>query len=303
MGTKSIKDISLDKPVRKSPGLLLESAGRSLLQRRNVPGDADISTSNGNGQGLTFGLCSAKISFGLYGGHLDIGQLGTNPTNTNSDHSVPSSIGYSHSENPRIDEESTKHNGNKGNYSHSSAINDEVSKPTRNIGCANLSNKDYSASTAKISITSPLSKFGQLSGTKIVIGNSNSESQNTQSSSQTKKAFSNWGGEFFKKNLDYRANTNKILEKMNLTNSVPSPNSSNSISNSSYTNQYKKETPLSPTSSNGGEHFKTMFTSPVNRKRPLDISPNQNSTISKNVAPAKQLKGTSGSSIYNSYNM
>jgi hypothetical protein len=32
----------------------------------------------------------------------------------------------------------------------------------------------------------------------------------------TKKVFSNWGGEFFKKNLDYRANTNKILEKMNL---------------------------------------------------------------------------------------
>lgn len=305
VGTKSIKDVSLDKPVRKSPGLLLESAGRSLLQRRNVPGDSDISTSNGNGQGLSFGLCSSKISFGLYGGHLDIGQPGTNPSNTNSNNSVPSSIDDSHSEKPRMDEESTKHNGkngNKGSFSHSSAISDEVSNPTRNIGFTNLSNKDSSSSTAKISITSPLSKFGQLSGTKIVIGNSNSESQNTQNSSQTKKAFSNWGGEFFKKNLDYRANTNKILEKMNLTNSVPSPNSS-SISNSSGTNQYKKETPLSPTSSNGGEHFKTMFTSPVNRKRPLDISPNQNSNISKNESPAKQLKGTSGASIYNSYNM
>lgn len=32
----------------------------------------------------------------------------------------------------------------------------------------------------------------------------------------TKKIFSNWGGEFFKKNLDFRANTNKILEKMQL---------------------------------------------------------------------------------------
>lgn len=31
-----------------------------------------------------------------------------------------------------------------------------------------------------------------------------------------KKIFSNWGGEFFKKNLDFRANTNKILEKMQL---------------------------------------------------------------------------------------
>jgi hypothetical protein len=30
------------------------------------------------------------------------------------------------------------------------------------------------------------------------------------------RVFTNWGGDFFKKNLDYRANTNKILEKMNL---------------------------------------------------------------------------------------
>ncbi len=35
-------------------------------------------------------------------------------------------------------------------------------------------------------------------------------------SKPVKKVFTNWGGEFFKKNLDYRANTNKILEKMNL---------------------------------------------------------------------------------------
>ena len=26
--------------------------------------------------------------------------------------------------------------------------------------------------------------------------------------------FSNWGGDFFKKNLDFRANTNRILEKL-----------------------------------------------------------------------------------------
>ena len=30
----------------------------------------------------------------------------------------------------------------------------------------------------------------------------------------TKKVFSNWGGDFFKKNLDFRANTNRILEKL-----------------------------------------------------------------------------------------
>ena len=29
-----------------------------------------------------------------------------------------------------------------------------------------------------------------------------------------KKVFSNWGGDFFKKNLDFRANTNRILEKL-----------------------------------------------------------------------------------------
>ena len=191
MGTKSIKDVSLDKPVRKSPGLLLESAGRSLLQRRSVPGDTDNSTSNGNGQGLTFGLCSAKISFGLYGGHLDIGQPGVNPTNTNSNHPVPSSIGNSDSQKQRIDQESAKHNGknDKGSFGHSSTISDQVNITTGNIGLNNLSNKDYSSSTAKISITSPLSKFGQLSGTKIVIGNSNAESQNTQNSPQAKKHF------------------------------------------------------------------------------------------------------------------
>jgi len=36
----------------------------------------------------------------------------------------------------------------------------------------------------------------------------------------TKKVFSNWGGDFFKKNLDFRANTNKILEKMQLNKST-----------------------------------------------------------------------------------
>jgi len=35
----------------------------------------------------------------------------------------------------------------------------------------------------------------------------------------SKKVFTNWGGDFFKKNLDFRANTNKILEKMQLSKS------------------------------------------------------------------------------------
>ena len=51
-------------------------------------------------------------------------------------------------------------------------------------------------------------------------GDSNDDSprSKTTSDSARQKVFSNWGGEFFKKNLDYRANTNKILEKMNLSN-------------------------------------------------------------------------------------
>ena len=301
VGTKSIKDVSLDKPVRKSPGLLLESAGRSLLQRRSIPGDSDNNTSNGVGQGgLSFGLCSAKISFGLYGGHLDIGQSGQSASGSDSEPSVPSKNESDSEKQHIVSTNYTSKNGSNETYSHSKAIN-EVSSPTRNLSFSTLSNKNYTSSTAKISVTSPLSKFGQLSGTKIVIGNTNEDTQNTQNSPQKQKAFSNWGGEFFKKNLDYRANTNKILEKMNLTNSVPSQNTSNTTSNNTYTN-YKKETPLSPTSSNG-ENFKTMFTPTINRKRPLDISPNQNSNIQKNESPAKQLKPAGASSIYNSYNM
>ena len=84
VGTKSTKDSSLDKPVRKGPGLLLEAAGRSLLQKAsagqntgNKSGTSSNSSSNllsGGATigGLSFGLASSKISFGLYGGHLPV---------------------------------------------------------------------------------------------------------------------------------------------------------------------------------------------------------------------------------------
>jgi hypothetical protein len=39
--------------------------------------------------------------------------------------------------------------------------------------------------------------------------------------------FTNWGGDFFKKNLDFRANTNKILEKMQLSKAAPEVGGSN----------------------------------------------------------------------------
>ena len=83
VGTKSTKDSSLDKPVRKGPGLLLEAAGRSLLQKASAgqTGNKSGSSSNSSSNllsggatigGLSFGLASSKISFGLYGGHLPV---------------------------------------------------------------------------------------------------------------------------------------------------------------------------------------------------------------------------------------
>ena len=157
-GTKSTKDATLDKPVRKMPGLLLEAAGRSLMQKR-------ASAEDGSGEaakpvGISFGLASTKISFGLYEGHLPI------------DHaSYTKSSGDSESDSDRND---------------------------TNRGSESIASTDSGA------------------GTISVLGGAS-----------TKKVFSNWGGEFFKKNLDYRANTNKILEKMNLNLSVGSNNSGN----------------------------------------------------------------------------
>jgi hypothetical protein len=79
-GTKSTKDSTLDKPLRKSPGRLLETAGRSLLQRRPptaLPSVASTSSSSSAASRL-FDSCVAsggllggnvsgsKLSFGLY---------------------------------------------------------------------------------------------------------------------------------------------------------------------------------------------------------------------------------------------
>ena len=78
-GTKSTKDSSLDKPVRKTPGLLLEAAGRSLLNKAGggstlnyKSGGSSILSGGATSGGLSFGLVSSKISFGLYGGHLPV---------------------------------------------------------------------------------------------------------------------------------------------------------------------------------------------------------------------------------------
>ena len=75
-GTKSTKYSSLDKPVRKGPGLLLEAAGRSLLNKAGggstLIGGSSILGGGATSGGLSFGLVSSKISFGLYGGHLPV---------------------------------------------------------------------------------------------------------------------------------------------------------------------------------------------------------------------------------------
>lgn len=136
VGTKSTKDVSLDKPVRKSPGRLLETAGRSLLQKTSSnSGGGSALFKLGGASLLSKGENTNKLSFGLYGGHLPV------------DHG-----GFAKS----------KGGQNSDGDSQASTEPDDAEKPSKS------------------------------------------------------KVFTNWGGEFFKKNLDYRANTNKILEKMNL---------------------------------------------------------------------------------------
>jgi hypothetical protein len=139
----------LDKPVRKMPGLLLQTAGRSLLQKRTSSEDASQPS------GLSFGLASSKISFGLYEGRLPVDSC----------------------------------------YKSSSC--DSESDSDRN-------------ETARRDLDSVSSNdSGHGSGPATAV-----------SGLSAKRVFSNWGGEFFKKNLDYRANTNKILEKMTLNSLV-----------------------------------------------------------------------------------
>ncbi len=154
VGTKSTKDSTLDKPVRKSPGLLLETAGRSLMQKasnsnsllKTGSGGSSMLSSGATVGGLSFGLASSKISFGLYGGHLPV------------DH---------------------------GSYTKTEDEDDSNSA-------------DNSSADA------------------MKLDSGGSSTNKSEAAVPRQKVFSNWGGEFFKKNLDYRANTNKILEKMNM---------------------------------------------------------------------------------------
>ena len=97
--------------------------------------------------------------------------------------------------------------------------------------------------------------------------------------------FSNWGGEFFKKNLDYRANTNKILEKMNLSNkSNGNESSTGGTTSSGFMSMMKNSS-----GSTGGLGGSLGGSSAAN-KRPFEASEAANS-------PTKRLK----SSFLNSY--
>jgi len=55
---------------------------------------------------------------------------------------------------------------------------------------------------------------------------------NDKKDKSAKKVFSNWGGDFFKKNLDFRANTNRILEKLSKSGTSEINGSTNGSTNS-----------------------------------------------------------------------
>ena len=116
-------------------------------------------------------------------------------------------------------------------------------------------------------------------------GDSNDDSprSKTTSDSARQKVFSNWGGEFFKKNLDYRANTNKILEKMNLSNKS-NGNEGGTGTSSGFMSMMKNSS-----GSTGGLGGSLGGSSAAN-KRPFEASDATNS-------PTKRLK----SSFLNSY--
>ena len=86
---------------------------------------------------------------------------------------------------------------------------------------SSISTSDLSSSKSSITLSSLLTsqalKQQQAPPQPIQQQQQQQKPQQPQQEQQsTKRVFSNWGGEFFKKNLDYRANTNKILEKMQL---------------------------------------------------------------------------------------
>ena len=207
-------------------GQLLETAGRSLMQKRTT--DEASTAAASKGPGLSFGLVSSKISFGLYEGHLPV------------DHS-----------------------------SYTKSSDDGESDSDRN----DSTTTSASARAPVEVISRPVSALG--SGPVQVLGGAS-----------TKKVFSNWGGEFFKKNLDYRANTNKILEKMNLTltggNVAPEAKTSNG--NSAGSDRFKSSLMSSGGTRMGGTFGTGLTASSASAKRT-----SVDSISSNEASPAKKL--------------
>lgn len=221
---------------------MLEAAGRSLLQKASgssasqnrgsgggigsgektalgssIGSSSNLLSGGATIGGLSFGLASSKISFGLYGGHLPV---------DHGEYTKPKSKDTSPS---RADETSDGESGEAG-----------------------LRNKTDSMSRQKV--------------------------------------FSNWGGEFFKKNLDYRANTNKILEKMNLTKQTS--NGSNNENNAQSTGfmAMMKTGGAGSTGRSGTSGGSASAAASGNAKRPFEASEASSS-------PSKRLK----SSFLNTY--
>lgn len=242
IGTKSTKDSTLDKPIQRRPGRLLETAGRSLMQRSVGSTTSSSYHSSFSSSSLasnnafnalassTFGSGSSggstKLSFSLYGGHLPV------------DHGGYTKSGSSDAE-------------NDGGSSRNRA---DPHNPAAIIGSESNSERNDSGGSAM----------------------SSSAMSSTSSNAPAKKVFSNWGGEFFKKNLDYRANTNKLLEKMNITVKDRPLNggesdASSSVASSSSSIPLSSTTPM--TSFIPGERFKSLLggTGVGSNKRPLEV--------------------------------
>lgn len=179
-GVKSTKDATLDKPMQKKPGSLLDTAGRSLMQRGKAAGNLAAATGAAAGRtsstfdsllgvgGGVGAIEGGKLSFGLWTGSLSM------------DHG-------SYSKPPRgaCDDDYVRRSGAARAAERAAAAEQSDSAAAAHSGGA-VDDADADGSAAAAAVK------------------------------PVRKVFSNWGGEFFKKNLDYRANTNKILEKMNM---------------------------------------------------------------------------------------
>ena len=224
VGTKSTRDCSLDKPIQKRPGRLLETAGRSLLQK-------SASNASGGG-GSSFFAHKPPASSLLLGGGESSSNSPPYSSPPSSASATGSGIGGSSASsnyannafNALAFSSGTKlsfglYGGHlpvdHGGYTKSGDANPNAANGAAAIsailgGGGGGGSSSRSRLEERSRVAAPTSAGSQAS---LTAPTPNQQQQQPP----TKRVFSNWGGEFFKKNLDYRANTNKILEKMNLS--------------------------------------------------------------------------------------